>query len=179
MLGLQSCVASGKGLDEGDFLCHRSLASLTTWKTAVMDVPFGGAKGGVRCNPKDLTEPELERITRKLVQVIYLLLLLVISGSCFQAMVVPTACCRVHAGSCRISLAVELASRLLWCPERAAGCMQRAAAGPLWRIVMRMGLTCCGVPVRSTRTCLGAGDFEGSVRGWVCVRAAAGPSSGA
>ena len=34
-----------------------------------MDVPFGGAKGGVRCNPKDLTEPELERITRKLVQV--------------------------------------------------------------------------------------------------------------
>ena len=45
------------------------MASLTTWKTAVMDVPFGGAKGGVRCNPKDLTEPELERITRKLVQV--------------------------------------------------------------------------------------------------------------
>ncbi len=34
-----------------------------------MDVPFGGAKGGVRCNPKDLTMPELERITRKLVQV--------------------------------------------------------------------------------------------------------------
>ena len=47
----------------------RSLASLTTWKTACMDVPFGGAKGGVRCSPKDLTEPELERITRKLVQV--------------------------------------------------------------------------------------------------------------
>ena len=53
------------------YLCHatRSMASLTTWKTAVMDVPFGGAKGGVRCSPKDLTEPELERITRKLVQV--------------------------------------------------------------------------------------------------------------
>jgi glutamate dehydrogenase (NAD(P)+) len=45
-----------------------SLASLTTWKTAVVDVPFGGAKGGVRCDPKDLTEAELERITRKLVQ---------------------------------------------------------------------------------------------------------------
>ena len=45
-----------------------SLASLNTWKTAVVDVPFGGAKGGVCCDPKDLTEPELERITRKLVQ---------------------------------------------------------------------------------------------------------------
>ncbi|CAL5222347.1 g4698 [Coccomyxa viridis] len=46
----------------------RSLSSLNTWKTAVVDVPFGGAKGGVCCDPKDLTEPELERITRKLVQ---------------------------------------------------------------------------------------------------------------
>ncbi|EIE24400.1 glutamate dehydrogenase [Coccomyxa subellipsoidea C-169] len=67
---------NSRGPFKGGFRFHpnvsmddvRSLASLTTWKTAVVDVPFGGAKGGVRCDPKDLTEAELERITRKLVQ---------------------------------------------------------------------------------------------------------------
>lgn len=48
----------------------RSLASLMTWKTAVMDIPFGGAKGGITVNPKDLSERELEKLTRKLVQAI-------------------------------------------------------------------------------------------------------------
>eukprot|EP00983_Pelagomonas_calceolata_P019308 607069-Pelagomonas_calceolata.AAC.6 len=38
-----------------------------TWKTAVMDIPFGGAKGGVTVDPKNLTERELEKLTRKLV----------------------------------------------------------------------------------------------------------------
>lgn len=46
----------------------RSLASLMTWKTAVMDIPFGGAKGGVTVDPKELSERELEILTRKLVQ---------------------------------------------------------------------------------------------------------------
>ncbi|CAG9460451.1 unnamed protein product [Pedinophyceae sp. YPF-701] len=46
----------------------RSLASLMTWKTALLDVPFGGAKGGITCSPKDLSEREMEKLTRKFVQ---------------------------------------------------------------------------------------------------------------
>ena len=43
----------------------RALASWMTWKCAVADVPFGGAKGGVVCEPKELTENDLRRITRR------------------------------------------------------------------------------------------------------------------
>ena len=43
----------------------RSLASLMTWKTALVDIPFGGAKGGIRVDPKELSVTELERMTRR------------------------------------------------------------------------------------------------------------------
>jgi glutamate dehydrogenase (NAD(P)+) len=44
-----------------------ALATFMTWKTAVVDIPFGGAKGGVVCNPKELSRNELRRITRRFV----------------------------------------------------------------------------------------------------------------
>ncbi|MEI6691727.1 MAG: Glu/Leu/Phe/Val dehydrogenase [Chlorobium sp.] len=42
----------------------RALASWMTWKTSVMDIPLGGAKGGVICDPKTLSPGELERLSR-------------------------------------------------------------------------------------------------------------------
>jgi len=42
-----------------------ALASLMTWKTALVDIPFGGAKGGIQCNPSELTTSELNRLTRR------------------------------------------------------------------------------------------------------------------
>jgi glutamate dehydrogenase (NAD(P)+) len=44
-----------------------ALATLMTWKCALIDIPFGGAKGGVSCNPKTLTQTELRRITRRFI----------------------------------------------------------------------------------------------------------------
>ncbi len=49
----------------------RSLASLMTWKTAVVGVPFGGAKGGIQVDPRTLSMREQERLTRTFVRQIY------------------------------------------------------------------------------------------------------------
>jgi len=42
----------------------RALAAWMTWKTAVVDIPLGGGKGGVICNPKEMSQGELERLSR-------------------------------------------------------------------------------------------------------------------
>jgi glutamate dehydrogenase (NAD(P)+) len=43
----------------------RALSMWMTWKSAVVNIPFGGAKGGVQCNPKDMSLHEIEHLTRR------------------------------------------------------------------------------------------------------------------
>ena len=45
----------------------RALAALMSWKTAIVGIPFGGAKGGVNCDPRQLSREELQQITRSFV----------------------------------------------------------------------------------------------------------------
>lgn len=52
----------------------RALASWMTWKNAVVGIPFGGGKGGVTCNPKEMTEEELQNLTRRFTQEIMILI---------------------------------------------------------------------------------------------------------
>lgn len=46
----------------------RALACWMTWKTAVVDLPLGGGKGGIKCSPKSMSERELERLSREYVR---------------------------------------------------------------------------------------------------------------
>ena len=48
----------------------RALAAWMTWKTSVVDIPLGGGKGGVVCNPKEMTETEKERLARAYVRAV-------------------------------------------------------------------------------------------------------------
>ena len=43
----------------------KALATWMTWKCAVVNIPFGGGKGGVTCNPKEMSQVEIERLTRR------------------------------------------------------------------------------------------------------------------
>lgn len=52
----------------------RALAETMTYKTALVDIPFGGGKGGVNVNPPDLTTRELEHVTRRYISRIHLIL---------------------------------------------------------------------------------------------------------
>ena len=49
----------------------RALAAWMTWKTALLDLPLGGAKGGIVCNPKEMSAGELERLSRAYVRAIF------------------------------------------------------------------------------------------------------------
>ena len=55
---------------EETFDTVRALAAWMTWKTAVVDLPLGGGKGGVVCNPKEMSQGELERLSRGYIRAI-------------------------------------------------------------------------------------------------------------
>ncbi len=48
-----------------------ALSMWMTWKCAVVDIPYGGAKGGITCNPKQMSKDELQRLTRRYTSLLY------------------------------------------------------------------------------------------------------------
>lgn len=73
---------TGRGPAKGGIRYHpdvtldevRALAMWMTWKCAVVNIPYGGAKGGVICNPKEMSQNELENLTRRYATEISLLM---------------------------------------------------------------------------------------------------------
>jgi len=71
--GYRTTHNSSRGPSKGGIRYHpdvtadevKALAMVMTWKCALMGIPFGGAKGGVVCDPKQLSRGELERLTRR------------------------------------------------------------------------------------------------------------------
>jgi len=72
-IGFRSQHSSARGPTKGGIRYHpnvtleevKALSMWMTWKTAVVNIPFGGAKGGIICNPKEMSEGELERLSRR------------------------------------------------------------------------------------------------------------------
>ena len=68
-----------RGITKGGIRFHpeetidtvRALACWMTWKCAVVDIPLGGAKGGIICNPKEMSTGELERLSRAYIRAVY------------------------------------------------------------------------------------------------------------
>ncbi|MFC2034168.1 Glu/Leu/Phe/Val dehydrogenase [Chloroflexota bacterium] len=68
-----------KGITKGGIRFHpdetidtvRALAAWMTWKCSLLDLPLGGAKGGIICNPKEMSEGELERLSRAYVRKVF------------------------------------------------------------------------------------------------------------